>query len=172
MRYSAAEKLGIIQLVGQSNLPQRRCLASLGVPRQTFYRWYDRYLGGGPEALADKPSRPDRIWNRIPDPAQGLIIDPALKVPELSPRELAVRFTDQEIHRMVCAPEITVSTIRALRPTQARRKASLRHILASATTHPYAYFGLRPISSRQAREPSRTRQGRENRKILKNNHFL
>jgi len=60
MRYSATEKLEIIELVGQSNLPQRRCLASLGIPRQTFYRWYDRYLTGGPEALADRPSRPDR----------------------------------------------------------------------------------------------------------------
>ena len=75
MRYSAAEKLEIIQLVGQSNLPQRRCLASLGIPRQTFYRWYDRYLTGGPEALADRPSRPDRVWNRIPDAVQGRIID-------------------------------------------------------------------------------------------------
>ena len=96
MRYSATEKLEIIQLVGQSNLPQRRCLANLGIPRQTFYRWYDRYLTGGPEALADKPSRPDRVWNRIPDAVQGRIIDLALEVPELSPRELAVRFTDQE----------------------------------------------------------------------------
>jgi len=96
MRYSAAEKLEIIRLVEQSHLPQRRCLASLGIPRQTFYRWYDRYLTGGPEALADKPSRPDRVWNRIPDAVQGRIIDLALEVPELSPRELAVRFTDQE----------------------------------------------------------------------------
>ena len=38
MRYSAAEKLEIIRLVEQSHLPQRRCLASLGIPRQTFYR--------------------------------------------------------------------------------------------------------------------------------------
>ena len=35
MRYSAAEKLEIIQLVGQSNLPQRRCLASGRVQMHT-----------------------------------------------------------------------------------------------------------------------------------------
>jgi putative transposase len=46
MRYSAAEKLEIIELVEQSNLPQHRCLASLGIPRQTFYPWYDHYLTG------------------------------------------------------------------------------------------------------------------------------
>jgi hypothetical protein len=89
-------KLEIIRLVEQSDLPQRRSLANLGIPRQTFYRWYDRFRTGGPEALADRPSRPDRVWNRIPDAVQGRIIDLALEVPELSPRELAVRFTDQE----------------------------------------------------------------------------
>jgi putative transposase len=50
----------------------------------------------GPEALADKPSRPDRVWNRIPDAQRGKIIDLALAEPELSPRELAVRFTETE----------------------------------------------------------------------------
>src|SRR5690606_33675897 len=32
----------------------------LGIPRRTFYRWYDRYLDGGPEALADRSSAPSR----------------------------------------------------------------------------------------------------------------
>jgi hypothetical protein len=45
--------------------------------------------------LADHRSRPDRVWNRIPDDVRGQIIDLALQVPELSPRELAVRFTDE-----------------------------------------------------------------------------
>jgi putative transposase len=57
--------------------------------------WYDRYQRGGPEALADRPSRPDRVWNRIPDEIRGQIIEMALDCPELSPRELAVRFTDE-----------------------------------------------------------------------------
>ncbi len=64
------------------------------------------------------------------------------------------------------------STIRTLRPTQARRKASPRHLLTFATSHPYAYSELRPISSRQAREASRTGQVRQNHKILKRRHFL
>jgi putative transposase len=63
---------------------------SLGV----FYRWYDRYRSGGPEALEDKPSIPDRVWNRIPDDVRERIVAMALDVPELSPRELATRFTD------------------------------------------------------------------------------
>ena len=43
MRYAAAEKLEIIRLVEQSSLSVRRTLAQLGIPRSTFYRWYDRY---------------------------------------------------------------------------------------------------------------------------------
>ena len=40
-------------------------------------------------------SKPDRVWNRIPDDVRRQIIDLALELPELSPRELAVRFTDE-----------------------------------------------------------------------------
>ena len=67
MRYPAAEKLEIIRLVEQSPLAVRHTLAKLGIPRATFYRWYDRYHHGGPEALNDRAPRPDRVWNRIPD---------------------------------------------------------------------------------------------------------
>jgi putative transposase len=96
MRYSAAEKLEIIRLVEQSHLPARRTLEQIGVPRATFYRWYDRYTTSGPDALADRPSRPQSVWNRIPETVQSRIIELALEEPELSPREIAVRFTDQE----------------------------------------------------------------------------
>ena len=67
MRYSASEKLEIIRLVEQSHLPVRRTLGQIGIPRSTFYRWYDQYQTGGPEALDDRSPRPDRVWNRIPD---------------------------------------------------------------------------------------------------------
>jgi putative transposase len=96
MRYSASAKTEIIRLVEQSPWPARQTLEKLGIPRSSFYRWYDRYQRGGPEALADRPSRPDRIWNRIPEAIRCQIVDLALDQPELSPRELAVRFTDEE----------------------------------------------------------------------------
>jgi len=96
MRYPASEKLEIIRLVEQSSLPVRRTLTKLGIPRASFYRWYDRYSGGGPEALTDRSPRPDRVWNRIPDEVRQRIIQLALEEPALSPRELAVRFTDSQ----------------------------------------------------------------------------
>ena len=57
MRYPASEKLEIIRIVEQSHLPAKRTLDQLGVARRTFYRWYDRYLEGGPEALARSEER-------------------------------------------------------------------------------------------------------------------
>ena len=95
MRYLAAEKLEIIRLVEQSHLPVRRTLRHLDIPPATFYRWCERFQAGGTEALADRPSRPDRVWNRIPEAVRGHILELALAEPDLSPRELAVRFTDQ-----------------------------------------------------------------------------
>ena len=96
MRYPAAEKLEIIRLVEGSHLPVRRTLARIGVPVTTFYRWYDRYRERGLEGLDDRPPKPGRVWNRIPDPVRERVLALALEAPELSPRELAIRFTDQE----------------------------------------------------------------------------
>jgi len=94
MRYPATEKLEIINLVEQSHLSARQTLDKFGIPRSTFYRWYDKYQIGGVDALEDIPSRPGSTWNRIPDKIRAKIIDLALDEPTLSPRELAVRFSD------------------------------------------------------------------------------
>ena len=40
MRYSQAEKINIIRLVEESDLPVKQTLAELDVSRSTFYRWY------------------------------------------------------------------------------------------------------------------------------------
>jgi len=117
MRYPASDKVEIIRLVEQSHLPTRRTLEMLGISRATFYRWYDRYETGGPEALSDRPSRPNRVWNRIPDEVRSEIIELALDQPELSPRELAVRFTDERkyfvseasIYRLLKANDLITS---------------------------------------------------------------
>ena len=57
MRYPAAEKLEIIRIVEQSHQPAKRTLDQLGIARRTFYRWYNQYLEGRPEALATPAQR-------------------------------------------------------------------------------------------------------------------
>jgi putative transposase len=94
MRYSASEKLEIIRLVERSSLSITRTLVQLGIPRSTFYTWYDRFIAGGPEALKDGKPRPRQVWNKVPDDIAMAVVDLALEEPELSPRELAVTFTE------------------------------------------------------------------------------
>ena len=94
MRYAASEKLEIIRLVEGSHLSARQTLAKLNIPRTTFYRWYDRYRQRGGAGLKDQSPKPKHVWNRIPDAVRTKIVKLALTETELSPRELAVTFTD------------------------------------------------------------------------------
>ena len=73
-----------------------RTLDKIGIPKTTFYAWFDRYAAGGFDALEDRKPRPKRVWNRIPDEIRDKVIERALEQPELSPREVAVSFTDAE----------------------------------------------------------------------------
>ncbi len=117
MRYPASEKLEIIRLVEKSHLPVRRTLDKLGIPSTTFYRWYDRYQAFSEVGLEDRTSGPGRVWNRIPDNIRQRIVELALDEPELSPRELAVKFTDEKsyfvsevsVYRLLKAPDLITS---------------------------------------------------------------
>jgi len=108
MRYPAADKLAIIHLVEQSHLPVRCTLEKLGVPRATFYHWYDLYRSGGPEAVEDRRPRPERVWNRIPDQVREQIVNLTLDEPTLSPRELAVR-SEASVYRLLKAHDLITS---------------------------------------------------------------
>jgi len=96
MRYPAAEKLEIIRLVEQSSLSVRRTLGQFGIPRSTFYGWYDRYRARHDEGLEDRTPAPRQVWNKLPAAVTQAVLELALKEPELSPRELAVSFVDRQ----------------------------------------------------------------------------
>ena len=95
MRYTADEKREIIKLVEQSSLPISQTLKRLDINKSTFYNWLGRYRCGGDEALSDKHPKPSRVWNQLPESRQTAVVDLALSEPELSPRELAVKYTDE-----------------------------------------------------------------------------
>ncbi len=96
MRYAASEKLEIIRLVEHSHLPVKRTLEKIGVSRPTIYRWYDLYQRFGEKGLEDRRGGSGRVWNRIPDDVRKQVIELALEQPELSPRELAITFADEQ----------------------------------------------------------------------------
>src|SRR6056297_3374949 len=84
--------------------PHRRSLASARSsdtgharhPTHDLYRWYDRWSEGGLDALKDTPSHPGSVWNRLPDETRAEIIEFALEHEDLTPRELAVKYTDEK----------------------------------------------------------------------------
>lgn len=96
MRYPASEKLEIIRTVEASHLPTRQTLKMLGIPSSTYYDWYARWCDGGIDGLADRSPRPASVWNRIPDKVRDDVVDFALEHEDLTPRELAVKYTDEK----------------------------------------------------------------------------
>jgi transposase InsO family protein len=117
MRYSASEKYEIIQLVERSDLSVRKTLAHLDIHRSTFYNWLQRYRDEGVDGLNDMKPVTDSAWNRIPAVHRTAIIDLALAKPQLSPRELAVTYTDDKayfvsessVYRMLKALDLITS---------------------------------------------------------------
>ncbi len=96
MRRTASEKMEIIRLVEDTDLPARAALRQLGVPRSTFYGWYQRYEADGFDGLHDQKPAPGARWNAIPNSIQTEVLGLALERTDLSPRELACRYTDEK----------------------------------------------------------------------------
>ena len=117
MRRTASEKMEIIRLVEDSDLPVRETLRHLGVPRSTFYGWYQRYESEGFEGLHDQKPAPRPRWNAIPKAIQDEVLGMALESTELSPRELACRYTDEKryfvsessVYRLLKAADLITS---------------------------------------------------------------
>jgi transposase InsO family protein len=117
MRYSASEKYEIIRLVEQSSLSIKQTLARLDIHRSTFYAWLKRYEAGGIDALEDRKPVPRSAWNRLPEEEQVAIVDLALEKPALSPREIAVTYTDEKerfvsestVYRLLKAQDLITS---------------------------------------------------------------
>ena len=116
MRYPASEKLEIIRLVEQSHLPTKQTIDKLGIPRTTFYRWYDKYLTDGVEGLEDNSPKPSCVWNRIPDDVRQRIVDLALALLYISDTHICARvfeLTQQKIDQVVSTNNLEPDYIKA-----------------------------------------------------------
>ena len=88
---SVQEKAEIIALVTGSELPCRRALAQLGLPRSTYYRWLKRQAEG---RLQDRKGGSSIPWNRVSPKEEAMVLEEARASPELSARQLAWKVTD------------------------------------------------------------------------------
>ena len=71
---------------------KRRLLKGLGIPESTYYSWRQGYIGMDQEKR--KPVA-RRIWNKLTMEEEAVITTMAKAHPELSPRLLAVKITDE-----------------------------------------------------------------------------
>jgi len=88
---SAKGKTEIIALVTGSELPCRRALAHLRLPRSTYYRWLKRQTEG---RLEDRKGGSSIPWNKISPEEETRVLAEARASPELSCRQLAWKVTD------------------------------------------------------------------------------
>ena len=95
MRYTQAEKMEIIRMVENSDLPVRKTLEEMEVPRSSFYSWYRRYAEEGYDGLATRKPSARKFWNRIPKHEKEQVVSQALQYSEKSSRELAWHITDR-----------------------------------------------------------------------------
>ena len=79
----------------RSELGVNRTLKQLGIPKTTFYKWYNVYTEKGLVGLENKNPGNRRQWNSIPQEEKNLVVSVALEFTDLSPRELSCKLSDE-----------------------------------------------------------------------------
>ena len=97
---------------------------------------YDRYQAFGEAGLKDRRPHPGRVWNRIPDDVREEVVELALDEPQLSPRELAVRFTDEKKYYISEASAYRILNERDLITSPAFVVIKAADEFRDKTTHP------------------------------------
>lgn len=91
---SAVDKLEILRAVEASELSIAETLHRLDVPMATYYRWRKIFKSQGASALQNQPPIPKRIWNKLPEAEEKLILKLATEYPERSAREISCHIVD------------------------------------------------------------------------------
>lgn len=71
-------------------------LEDLGIPRSTYYKWRKTFDEDGIPGLAGTKPIARRVWNRLADIEIKKVLEVARLHPELSPRLLSVKITDEQ----------------------------------------------------------------------------
>ena len=116
---NAVERNEIIVQVTKSPLPIRQSLSRLGLPKSTYYRW-----------LKPKDGSRSRVpWNKLSSEEEDMVLAKALDFPELSPRQLAFKITDDGLY-------VSESTVyRILKRKGLIKPAEIKGFKASSEYH-------------------------------------
>ena len=90
------KKEEIIKRVEAQKGHRAELLAELKVPRSTYYKWLTEYKKKGLAGLAKKKTAPRTPWNKLTESEINRVLEIARAHPEISPRLLAIKITDEE----------------------------------------------------------------------------
>jgi len=86
----------LIKDVEKTPRGRSRLLNELQVSRTTYYRWRRAYDENGLEGISKGKPMAKRTWNKLTPDEEEQIVEVAKLHPELSPRLLAIKITDEE----------------------------------------------------------------------------
>jgi len=86
----------LIKMVEKRERHRANVLDDLGIPRSTYYKWRKSYDEDGISGLAKSKPKTRRVWNKLTSDERAIVLKIARLHPELSPRLLAVKITDEE----------------------------------------------------------------------------
>jgi len=93
---TGAEREALIRTLEADPRGRRKRLKKLGIPASTYYHWRRLYQKGGVAALERGVRAPRPGWNRLVAEEEAEVLAEAKAHPELSPRLLAVKITDEQ----------------------------------------------------------------------------
>jgi len=85
----------LIKKVENQQGRRSQMLEELKIPRSTYYHWRKVYDETGISGLGKTKPEARRVWNRLTTSEVNLVIEVALLHPELSPRLISIKITDE-----------------------------------------------------------------------------
>lgn len=89
-------RAGVIEAVESKGHHRAKRLMKIGIPRSTYYFWRGRYFDDGISGLERRAAAPAPAWNASTPDEERIILETARERPELPPRLLAVKITDEK----------------------------------------------------------------------------
>lgn len=86
----------LIKMVEKSGRRKVNILSDLEISRSTYYKWRKSYDEEGILGLSKSKPCARRVWNKLTGDERAVVLKVARLHPELSPRLLAVKITDEE----------------------------------------------------------------------------
>jgi len=93
----AEKRMDLVMKVELRDGQRKHMLRDLGIPRSTYYHWRKVYDRSGVQGLRKMKPTARRVWNRLSADEETRVLEVARLHPELSPRLLAVKITDEEV---------------------------------------------------------------------------